>query len=141
MPAGIRRAVFWATLVLCVSVVPTVQGGTVEPAVVETAKAGDVAALRAVLKRSPDANAADVDGTTALHWAAYRDDLEKTDLLLRAGANARAVNRFGVTPLALAAERGGTAVVDRLLRAGADANTTLPGGETALMTASRAGHA
>ena len=62
---------------------------------------GDPAAVRALIDRKADVNAVDVDGTTALHWAAHRDSLDMVDLLIGAGANARAANRYGVTPIAL----------------------------------------
>ena len=78
---------------------------------------------------------------TALHWAAYLDDLEIARLLLRGAANAKATNRYGVAPLSLACVNGDTELVELLLAAGADPNTTLRGGETALMTAARTGKA
>jgi ankyrin repeat protein len=90
-------------------------------------------------RRADAGQKTDRDGTTALHWAVNRDDLEAVDLLLRSGANAKAANRYGVTPLSLACTNGNGAIVERLLKAGADPNTTLPGGETALMTAARTG--
>src|SRR5262245_33266374 len=99
----------------------------------------DRAAVRALLQRHADVDAAQVDGMTALHWAAYQDDLESVELLVRAGANVKAANRYGITPLTLAITNGNSAVVEQLLQAGADPNTTLPGGETALMTAARVG--
>jgi ankyrin repeat protein len=76
---------------------------------------------------------------TALHWAAYRDDLKTARLLVEARADVRAANRYGVTPLSLACTSGGAPMVELLLGAGADPNTTLRGGETALMTAARTG--
>ncbi len=39
------------------------------PALIDAAKNGDKAALRALLQRKVDVNAAEPDGTTALHWA------------------------------------------------------------------------
>lgn len=105
----------------------------------EAVKSGDTAAVRALLQTKVDVNAPEGDGTTALHWAAHRDDLTTVDLLIRAGANVKAANRYGVTPLSLASTNGSAAIVERLLKAGADPNTTLPGGETALMTAARTG--
>jgi ankyrin repeat protein len=93
----------------------------------------------ALLKQGVDVNAAQADGMTALHWAAYHDDLPLATRLLNAGANARAANRYGVTPLTLACTNGNGDIVEKLLKAGADSNTTLPGGETALMTAARTG--
>ena len=99
----------------------------------------DRAAVRALLQRRADVNAPQVDGMTALHWAAHQDDLESVELLVSAGANVKAVNRYGIAPLTLAVTNGDGAMVETLLKAGADPNTTLPGGETALMTAARVG--
>ncbi|MDQ3623735.1 MAG: ankyrin repeat domain-containing protein [Verrucomicrobiota bacterium] len=86
-------------------------------------------------------NAPQADGMTALHWAAYHDDLETAKLLATAKAQAQAANRYGVTPLTLACQNGSTALVEFLLDHGADPNTTLRGGETVLMTAARTGKA
>jgi uncharacterized protein len=99
----------------------------------------DHAATRAALKNHAAVNAAQADGMTALHWAAYQDDLGTAKLLLKAGANAKAENRYGVTPLSLACMNGNDEFVELLLAAGADPNTTLLGGETVLMTAARTG--
>ena len=88
---------------------------------------------------SVDVNAAQVDGTTALHWAARHDDLETAKALIRAGTDVNAANRYGVTALNLACTNGDGELVEALLEAGADPDSTLPGGETALMTASRTG--
>ena len=93
----------------------------------------------ALLQQRADVNAPQADGMTALHWAAYHDDRETADLLLRAGANVKAANRYGVTPLSLACTNGNGALVSALLKAGADPNCVLPGGETPLMTAARTG--
>jgi len=99
----------------------------------------DRATIRQLLDRKIDVNATQPDGMMALHWAAYHDDLDLVDRLLRAGAIVRASNRYGVTPLSLACTNGNVAMVERLIAAGADANTLLPGGETVLMTAARTG--
>ena len=57
--------------------------------------AGDnPAAIRALLQRKADVNAAQVDGATAIHWAVYHDDLDTADLLIRAGANVKAALGF-----------------------------------------------
>jgi uncharacterized protein len=105
----------------------------------DAAEKSDRATLRTLLKQHADVNAPQADGMTALHWAAYRDDLETAKLL--ASANANATNRYGVTPLSLACQNGSAAMVGLLLAQGADANTTLRGGETVLMTAARTGKA
>jgi ankyrin repeat protein len=105
----------------------------------DAAKKLDKAAIRILLDQHVDANVPQVDGTTALHWAAQRDDLEIAKALLRAGADPKATNRYGVTPLSLACTNGSGPMVELLLKAGVDPNSTIPGGETALMTAARTG--
>jgi ankyrin repeat protein len=105
----------------------------------DAAEKADWPRVRALLKDRADANAAQADGMTALHWAAYHDNTEAAKLLLAAGASAKAENRYGVTPLSLACTNGNEDIVKALLAAGADANGTLRGGETALMTAARTG--
>ena len=79
------------------------------------------------------------DGTTALHEAAYVDDVQAMTKLIAAGAEVKAANRYGVTPLWLACLNGSAAAIELLLKAGAGANAVLPGGETVLMTAARTG--
>jgi ankyrin repeat protein len=95
--------------------------------------------IQLLLKQRADVNAPQPDGMTALHWAAYHDDLDLARRLVGAGANVKTANRYGVTPLSLACTNGDGPMVELLLRAGADANAPLPGGETPLMTASRTG--
>ena len=67
--------------------------------------------MRALLKQGANVNAAEADGTTALHWASYRDDLESADLLIRAGAKVNAANDLGATPLWTASLNGSAAMV------------------------------
>ncbi len=106
---------------------------------VDAVKHSDKAAIKALLPQRLDLNAQDVDGSTALHWAARKDDLETAGALIKGGANVKASNRYGVTPLSLACINGNAAMIELLLKSGADANTTLPEGETVLMTAARTG--
>src|SRR5438128_969690 len=97
-------------------------------------------ALRSLLQKKADVNSTQVDGTTALHWAARADDLEPADLLIRAGANVSAANREGVTPMQLAATNGSVAMIEKLIKAGANLNASLSKfGDTALMLAARTG--
>ena len=105
----------------------------------DAAEHGDRAAVRELIAQGAAVNAAQVDGMTALHWAAYNDDLETAQLLIGARADVEATSRYGVSPLSLAATNGNAAMIKALLDAGADANTTRLGGETVLMTASRTG--
>jgi ankyrin repeat protein len=95
--------------------------------------------VAALLDQKVDVSQAQVDGMTALHWAAYHDDLELVTRLLKARANAKAANRYGVMPLSLACTNGNAEIVELLLASGAEPNAPLRGGETPLMTAARTG--
>ena len=119
--------------------VPNLGAASTDAPLVNAVKLGDTAAVRVLLGQHPDVNAAEPDGTTALHWAVQRDNLEVVDLLLRAGASAKTANRYGVTPLSVACTNGNAAIIQKLLNAGADPNAPAPDGETALMTAARTG--
>src|SRR5579864_5239449 len=110
------------------------------PPLVEAARNSDRDALRTLLQKKADVNAAEADGTTALHWASYRDDLESADLLIRAGAKVNTANDLGVTPLWNASLNGSSAMVRRLLAAGANPNAALLKGETPVMVAARGGY-
>jgi len=107
---------------------------------IDAARNADTDALRVLLKQGVDVNAAAADGTTALHWASYRDAVDSADLLIRAGAKVNAANDLGATPLWTAGLNGSAAMVRRLLEAGADPNRALLLGETPLMAASRSGN-
>jgi ankyrin repeat protein len=107
--------------------------------VADTVEQGDAARLKTLLKSHADVNAAQADGSTALHWAAYRGDAGVAAQLLAAGAHPNVVMDTGMTPLVLACESGNADLVKELLRAGADVNQTLSGGETPLMMAARTG--
>ena len=59
---------------------------------------GDQDAVRvAAATESVDVNGAQGDGTTALHWAAFNDDLDMVKMLLAAGANVKAATREGAS--------------------------------------------
>ena len=113
--------------------------GAADAPLADAAEIMDRDGIRALLGGPVDVDASQVDGMTALHWAARHDDLETAKLLVRAGAGVNTANRYGVTPLTLACTNGNPVLVELLLDSGADPNTTLPGGETALMTAARTG--
>ncbi len=112
-----------------------------DPRLIQAVKVRDIQAARTLLSQGIDVNAAQGDGTTALHWAARLDDVPLADVLIRAGARAGAANDNGATPLHLACVNRSAAMVDRLLAAGADPNASMPNGETVLMTCARSGSA
>lgn len=111
----------------------------VDPPIVAAAKSGDLEAVRAALARGVSTRDAEPDGTTALHYAAQRDEPALVRLLVDAGADVKAANRYGVTPLAVACSSGTPRIVETLLEAGADPNGASAEGETPLMTAARTG--
>jgi ankyrin repeat protein len=107
--------------------------------VLVAAKQGTAAELAEQLAGGGDANEADADGTSALHWAVHRGSAESVAKLLAAGAAADAANRYGVRPAYLAAENGDATTLQALLAAGADPHAVFGEGETLLMTAARTG--
>lgn len=107
---------------------------------IDAVKAKDPAALKRLLQQKAVVDASGPDGATALHWAAYIDQVASAELLIAAGAKAGTANVHGITPLSLACTNGSAKMVALLLRAGAEANTATPEGETALMTAARSGN-
>jgi ankyrin repeat protein len=124
-------------LVTALSVIVVHAAGDV--ALIDAVRAGDSAAVRSLLRQKVAVNAAQPDGMTALHWAAYEDQPDMVQMLLAAGANAKAASRAGITPLELATENGNPAIVDRLLQAGADPNAAAAG-QTALHVAAHTGN-
>lgn len=109
-------------------------------AIADAAMKGDKAAVRALLAQKTAVNAPQPDGATALHWAVYRDDLEMTDMLLRAGAKADVKNIEGITSLHMASLYGNAGMIERIVKAGADPKQRGPFGETMLMLAARNGN-
>jgi ankyrin repeat protein len=99
----------------------------------------DAAAVRALIARKVDVNAAGTDGTTALQWTVRAGDVETARLLIKAGADVTLANRLGVTALGLATASGDAPMIRVLLEAGADPNAVDPAGETPLMAAARSG--
>ena len=130
------RRTLAAGLALSVSVTVA---ATADAPLVDAVRAGDLAAVRALIGQGIDVDARLGDGSTALQWAVHERRAAMVDLLLAAGADVTAANRHGVSAVWLAAENGDAILVERLLEAGADPNRTMPGGETVLMTAARTG--
>src|SRR5262245_25925557 len=85
---------------------------TADRRVAVAAKAGNLATVKQLIAARVDVNGADLDGSVALLWSAYHNDLEMTRVLLAARAKVDAANAFGVTPLLQAASTGDAAVMD-----------------------------
>jgi ankyrin repeat protein len=103
------------------------------------ARIGDAAGVRALLSAIPraDVNQRTADGTSALHWAVYHNDVPLIEALLAAGADATVRNDYGSTPMSEAAVVGNVRVLRDLLAAHADVESANPDGQTALMILSR----
>jgi ankyrin repeat protein len=111
-----------------------------ESPIADAAARGDREAVKALLKKAADVNAAQGDGMTALHWAAMNGDAELAQMLIVAGANIRAATRLGTyTPLYLASQHGHAGVIQALVTAGADVTAGTPNGTTPLMVAAASG--
>jgi hypothetical protein len=63
------------------------------PPLVDAVRRGSLNAVQAEIKRGADVNAAEPDGSTALHWAAYQNEADIAAALVRAGARVDAANR------------------------------------------------
>jgi len=104
---------------------------------ISAAQRDDATVALAAIEDGIDVNAKSPDGTTALHWAVYHDNLALVERLVAAGADVRVANEFGSTPLAEAATIGNPAVLTALLDAGADVDARGADGQTALMVVAR----
>lgn len=110
-----------------------------EALLADVAESGDRARVLAMIETGADVNAAQSNGTTALHWAAYKGDTELARALLEHGAQAAVTNAYGATPLAEAVNLAVVELVELLLEAGADPDSPNADGQTALMLAVRTG--
>ena len=135
-----KRLIVACTAVLLVSSIGMMLTAAESSPVADAVARGDKAAVQTLLNQKADVNAAQVDGTTGLHWAVYRDEVAVVDQLIKAGAKVGTANRVGITPLYMASLYGNPEIINRLLKAGADAKQLGPNGESMLMLAARNGN-
>jgi ankyrin repeat protein len=133
---GCRKLILISTLMFA-----SLSYGQGMPPVVQAAKEANWSLLQTLLSQGVEVNAVYGDGSSALHWASYWDDIASANRLINAGSNVNASTDLGATPLWLAAENGSAEMVKVLLTAGADSNATLLTGETIVMNAARSGNA
>ncbi|MBS24486.1 MAG: hypothetical protein CMQ28_02460, partial [Gammaproteobacteria bacterium] len=86
-----------------VTATATATATATESALADAIERQDDRAIGQLLDQRTSANEPQVDGMTALHWAAYHDDLDLVQKLINAGAEVNAENRYGIPPLSLAA--------------------------------------
>ena len=79
------RIVLAVVVALALLLPPSVGAtGSNDQQLVEAAAERDGRTVRALLSDGVDVNSSRADGTTALHWAVHRDDLELVELLVQA---------------------------------------------------------
>lgn len=81
---------------------------------IEGAKKGHEAVVRAFLARGGGADACDNNGGTALHWAVAGGSEAVIRMLIAAGAPVDATDGGGTTPLMVAEKKGKDAIADLL---------------------------
>ena len=95
---------------------------------------------RTLLEQHVDVNVTQPDGATALHWAAYWNDVETTNVL-PSGRRHRECHKRPWRHAAVAGKlpHADATIVAKLLTAGADPNAAHLSGESPLMVAARTG--
>ncbi len=136
-PRGLIVAVCLLTVVEAVSL----GAAGADAPLADAAKGQNWDTVGALLRQATDVDAAQPDGSTALHWAAYWNAPDTLDRLIAEGADVDAANDYGATPLWAACANRHGAIAERLLAAGADPNRGLRSGETLLMRCAHTGDA
>ncbi len=99
-----------------------------DPPLTSAAYRGNASALRYLLARPKiDVDKRDIDGYTALMWAASHGHADIVDMLLEAGADPSLRNRHGETPEGKARQGIGRfeGIIERLGQSTADSPTTV----------------
>ena len=103
---------------------------------IKAAKKGDTEKIKALVARDPKlVHALDKDGSTPLHCAVWKGQVEAVALLLDSGADVNAHNQndhYGTTPLHAAAHANQTKIAQLLVEHGADLKAQDMNGKTPL---------
>ena len=73
-----------------------------DPGLIDAVKRGDTTAVRTLVAKKADVNAAAVDTSTALHWAVYDQNPDLIRMLIAAGADITARTSQGYTAMDIA---------------------------------------
>jgi ankyrin repeat protein len=113
-----------------------------ETPLMEAARRGNLATVRALLSNKADPNARETNGgQNALMWALSERHAAVAEELIKGGADIHSGSKTGFTPLMFAAQQGDVDSGRILLRAGAKPNDPQPKtGLTPLMIAAAMGH-
>jgi ankyrin repeat protein len=98
------------------------------------------AIVQYLVREGHDINAKDIEGRSALWWAASRGYEQTVGVLLASNARFDVKNNYGSTPLDKAATRGHLNIARQIIEAGANVNTRNGKDETPLYAAASNGH-
>src|SRR3984885_7714058 len=102
MDTAMKRAIFAA--VFCLAAAGTAAAAAPAPAADDSLagliQAGNRDAALKSIAAGADVNAAQGDGTTPLHWAIYKIDVDLVRALLERGAKPDVINNYGSSPFA-----------------------------------------
>jgi len=128
----VHRAFLCGAILICVC-------RAADTRLVDAVRDRDLSAVQSLIAEHADVNEARPDGSTALAWAAWLNEQQIFEALLKAGAKIETSDDYGETPLTLACANGNAAMIRDLLDAGANAGAMRRDGATALMIAARSG--
>jgi uncharacterized protein len=128
-----------AASLLAVVVFVAAAGASGDSPLTKAVNAGDLQAVRALIKSGADVNARSGDGSTPLLWAAHHSNDDIARALIAAKASVDVANDYGITPLLEASKTGDAAMMELLLGAGANPSLAHPEGQTPLLAAARSG--
>ena len=111
------------------------KGGQQTTSLLQEAKAGDVEAMRRLLKLGARPEGRSHEGTTALHVAVLEGRKDAAELLLSEGCPVDVRDNVGRTPLHAASAKGQVKIARLLLEKGADPTAESEGGWTPLTVA------
>ena len=136
---SLLNPLFSAAMALVLSVFAVSSTAQTSADLITASRVEDLNQVQSLLVSGADVDQVQGDGSTALHWAAHRNNQELAQVLLDENADVDSANELGATPLWLAAVNGSAVMVEQLLDAGANPNLSLKMGETPLMSAARTG--
>src|SRR3954462_10728785 len=116
MKIAMKRTIFGA--VFCLAAAGT--AAAADNSLAGLIQAGQRDAALKMIAAGADVNAAQGDGTTPLHWAVYKIDVDLARALLARGAKADVINNYGSSPLAEAVKVENAPLVGMLLDAGSN---------------------
>src|SRR5215475_4046496 len=97
-------------LILALFFASIASAATLDQSLIDAVKREDATTVRSLIARKASVKATEADGSTALHWAAQRNNMKLVDALLTAGADVKAATRYNITPFYFACLNGNLAM-------------------------------